>query len=298
MKVIDFKPELLPTIAKLEVHAKRSVLSTTLTGNWISKIRGHGIEFGGYRQYASGDDASQIDWKASRRARKLLVKEIDEEKNLNVYFFIDVSDTMLFGTTDKIKAELVAELVSSLSFAMLKGGESVGMALFSDKLHRFVPLSQGMGQHATLMKVIANPTFYGGAKDIEHSASQLISTMGTPGLIIVISDFIGMKEADERMLKIIAEQYDLIGLLVRDPRDRTLPASGEYVLKDPTSGQALVIDTADYALPYREYVHKEEQHLTNLFRRAGADLAMLETTDDYARVLTEFFIAHNKRQQQ
>lgn len=297
MKGSDFRADLLPTIAKLEVHAKRSVLSTTLTGNWISKIRGHGIEFGGYRQYTAGDDANMIDWKASVRAKKLLVKEIDEEKNLNIFFLVDVSDTMLFGTTDKLKAEYVAELVSSLSFATLKGGEGVSLTLFSDKIGRFVPLKQGIGHHGTMMRVLGNVSLYGGPKNIAHAASQLVSTMSVPGLVIIVSDFIGVTAEDERMLKIIAEKYDLIGILVRDPRDRELPAHGEYILSDPTSGQKIVVDTADYAEPYRLHVAEEEKRLASLFQKAGADIALLSTTDDYSRVLTQFFVRHNKRKE-
>jgi uncharacterized protein (DUF58 family) len=297
MKREDFRADLLPTIERLEIHAKRSVLSTILTGNWISKVRGHGIEFGGYRMYSPGDDANMIDWKASVRAKKLLVKEIDEEKNLNIYLLVDTSDTMLFGTTDKLKAEYVAELVSSLSFAALKSGEGVSLSVFSDKLHRYVPVKQGGGHHATLMKVLADLQFYGGARNLSHSGSQLISTMMVPGLVIIVSDFIGLSEADDRILKIIAEKYDLIGIMVRDPRDRELPAEGQYALSDPSNGQVLIIDVQDYAAPYKEYVLREEEKLRNLFRKAGADLLCLSTTDDYSRKITQFIVKHNQRRE-
>ncbi len=291
----DFRPELLPTIRKLEIHAKRDVLSTSLTGSWISKIRGRGIEFAGYRVYTSGDDASQIDWKASVRSRKLLVKELEEEKSLNIFLFVDVSDSMLFGTTDKLKAEYVAELVSSLTFATLRGGEAVSMTLFSDSIKRFVPLNQGIPHHATLMRVLSDIKLYGGKKDFPKAATQMLAYMQSRGLVVLISDFIGFDPSWDKPLKVMAQKHQLIGIMVRDRRDRELPASGEYVLSDPSSGQKLVIDAGDYSQPYKEYVRQEEMQIKGLLMRAGADLLSLETTDNYSRALTRFMTMRNRR---
>ena len=93
----------------------------------------------------------------------------------------------------------------------------------------------------------------------------------------------------------MAVAHDLIIIIVRDPRDRRLPAKGEYVLEDPSSGQKLVIDGADYAQPYAEYVAKEEARITELVRQSGAELIMLETTDNYKDLLTRSFLLRKKR---
>jgi uncharacterized protein (DUF58 family) len=291
---MDFRPDLLPTIRHLEVHAKRNALSRTLSGNWLSRIKGRGIEFFGYRQYVSGDDAGMIDWKASLRSRRLLVKELNEEKSLNIYVLLDVSDTMLFGTTDKLKAEYAAELVSSLSFAMLRAGENVALALFAERIKRFVPLSQGLAHHPALLKAIGDITMYGGSKNFGKVAPQLLSIMES-GLVILISDFLQFDEEWERYFKIISKKYDLICIGVRDPRDRALPDTGEYVLSDPTTGQRLVIDASDYAKPYKDFVLQEEKHLRELMLHAHGDFLMLETTENYSRAIVQFMLLHSKR---
>lgn len=292
---MDFRPDLIPTIRKLEIHAKRNVLSQTLAGNWMSKIKGRGIEFSGYRQYTSGDDANLIDWKASVRSRKLLVKEFTEERNLNIFLLVDVSDSMLFGTTDKIKAEYVAELISSMSFAALTSGESVSLSLFSSEIKSFVDIKQGLAQHATLMKVLSDTRHYGGKKNFIRATTQLMGMMRVPGLIVVISDFIGLDSLWEKQLKIMAARYDLLCICVRDPRDRRLPDKGEYVLQDPSTNEKIVIDAADYAKPYREYVENEEKHLEHLLHVTNADFLLLETSEDYTHKLMNFFMIHNLR---
>jgi uncharacterized protein (DUF58 family) len=295
MKPRSFRADLLPKIRDLEIEAKQQVLSATLSGEWISRLRGHGIEFAGYRQYTTGDDASLIDWKASLRSRRLVIKELQEEKNLNIYLFVDVSDTMLVGTVDKIKAEYAAELASSLAFASLHSGENVSLALWSDHLTRFAPLGHGVGYHHQLMRQLLDPDQYGGVKDITKATAQLLAVMPTPGLILLVSDCIGFDEKWERALKILSTRHDLMVLIVRDPRDRRLPASGEYVLEDPTGGQKLVIDAADYAEPYQQYVAAEEQRIETLVRRAGADIVMLETSQPFKDPIRKAFAQRKSR---
>lgn len=295
MKPRELRADLLPKIRDLEIEAKQQVLSAMLSGEWISRVRGHGIEFAGYRQYTSGDDASLIDWKASLRSRKLVIKELQEEKNLNIYLFLDVSDTMLVGTTDKIKAEYAAEVVSSLAFATLRSGEGVSLGLWADGMKRFMPVGTGVAYHHQLVRSLTNIELYGGKKDIHHAGSQLLAVMPTPGLIILVSDCVGFDEAWERMLRVFATKHDLVVILIRDPRDRRLPPTGEFVVEDPTSGQKLVIDSADYGEPYKAFVEEEEARITSVVRSAGADLILFETTQPYKDVLTRAFLRRKSR---
>jgi len=295
MKPRQFRADLLPKIRDLEITAKQHVLSSMMSGEWISRMHGHGIEFAGYRQYTSGDDASLIDWKASVRSRKLLIKQLEEERDLNLYLLFDVSDTMLTGTVKKIKAEYAAEIASSLSYATLHAGENVAMAMFSDKVHKYLPLGHGVAQHGIILRLLANIENYGGNKNFAQSSKELLAMMDAPGLIIVVSDFIGFDETWERYLKIMAAQHDLIIIVIRDPRDRRLPAEGEFVVEDPTNGQTLVIDAADYAEPYAEYVAKEEERIRQLVHRAGSESLFLETTDNYKDILTKSFLMRKKR---
>ena len=56
-----------------------------------------------------------------------------------------------------------------------------------------------------------------------------------------------------------------------------------------------MIDAADYAKPYAEYVEKEEARITQLLHQAGSELIMLETTQNYKDLLTKAFVLRKKR---
>jgi len=293
----DFTPELLPEVRELLIKANRNILSRTFTGNWLSTFKGRGIEFSDYRQYESGDDASMIDWRASLRARKILVKELTEEKNLNVIIMLDVSNSMLYGSGKFLKAEFAAQITSTISYGALRAGDAVGLATFTDKLNTFISPSIGLKQHSIILGIISNSETYGGGFDFDKSITQLMSAFKQRGLIIIISDFIGLSDKWNHYLESARGRFEILGINIRDPRDRRLPKrAGEYVLEDPYSEKKLIIDCAEYYKPYQEYVAREEERVKQLFRAVHGDVLLLEVgQQDYIQELLLFF---HKREKQ
>jgi len=126
-------------------------------------FRGKGLEFDSYRDFEEGsDDASLIDWKASLRANRLLAKSYIEERDLNVYFMLDVSNSMLFGSGNKLKAEYAAEMIVALSRLMVGSGDRVGLIMFSDDIVKIVQPSKSKNQFAIFTKFLSDTSLYGG----------------------------------------------------------------------------------------------------------------------------------------
>ena len=76
MELKELDVDLIERLRKLDVLAKKNTLTQTMEGNWTTMYKGRGMEFAGYRQYTYGDDASMIDWKASLRAKNILIKAV------------------------------------------------------------------------------------------------------------------------------------------------------------------------------------------------------------------------------
>ena len=292
----EFTPELLPEVRELLIKANRNILSRTFTGNWLSTFKGRGIEFSDYRQYESGDDASMIDWRASLRARKILVKELTEEKNLNVLIVYDVSNSMLYGSGKYLKAEFAAQVASSISFGALRAGDAVGLVTFTDGIQTFIEPNIGLKQHNIILSIVGDGKTYGGAFDLDKTLSEIMGAMKQRGMLIVISDFIGLSKKWHQYLEIARGRFEIVGINIRDPRDRRLPQhAGEYILEDPYSDKKLIIDCAQYHKPYKEHVQKEEQAIQQAFRMVQGDVLLLEVgQQDYIRDLLLFF---HKREQ-
>jgi uncharacterized protein (DUF58 family) len=282
--------ELLPKIRKLDVYARQSALSQYIEGNWTTAIKGQGIEFSGYRSYTFGDDASMIDWKASLRSKTLLVKEYDQEKSVNVYFLFDVSDSMLFASTKRLKAEHGAEIVSSLSYAVLRSGDGVGLSMFNDKPITMLNINMGSKMHRLIVNDLKDVNHYGGKFSFENTARIIMNFLKQSCVLIIVSDFIGLGPEWAKSLRMLNTKFQVIGVMVRDPRDKELPKmAGQYFLEDPFTGEKLYIDTEVYGDAYKKYVEKEEKEIARYFKAANADFLSITTNRDYYPELIKFF---------
>ena len=60
--------------ANISIYARKNT-SSLLDGSYRSIFKGKSLNFDDLREYVVGDNVKDIDWKASARSRKLLVKE-------------------------------------------------------------------------------------------------------------------------------------------------------------------------------------------------------------------------------
>ena len=160
MPIHEFKADLLPKIRELDIGVRKKVLSQTLTGNLVTRFKGSGYEFEGFRNYQPTDDASKIDWKAYLRSNKLMVREYDMERSFFVFIMVDVSNSMLFSSTDKLKCEYAAEVASSLCYSMSDIGAGVGYCLFNDKVIAKQKPELSMRNYHNFVKELKNVNNY------------------------------------------------------------------------------------------------------------------------------------------
>ncbi len=289
MPIKELKLELVPHLHKVKLKARLDILNKVLEGNWNTVFKGQGLEFAGYRQYTFGDDASKIDWGASLRAHETLVRELEEYHNFNIFFLIDVSNSMLFSSTGKLKAEYAAELAFSMCYAMMQSGDAIGMGLFTDKLVVKIPPNLGKTAYYQIIKELENPNNYGGNFDLTKALQYLSSFLQERSVIFIMSDFIGLKEGWHRYLNIMVGKYDIIGMMIRDPRDIEMPKSGgQYLVEDPYSGERLYIDAHQYAKAYAAETKKEEGFIRNSFEKVKLGFISLRTDQDFQEPIIRY----------
>ncbi|MBS3133657.1 DUF58 domain-containing protein [Candidatus Woesearchaeota archaeon] len=289
MPVKSLNIDLLPVLRKIP-FVKKGLLTSTTVGAYKSVFKGRGLEFAGYRPYSTTDDASLIDWKATARTGDVLVREYIEERNLNIIFLFDVSDSMLFGSTDKLKAEYAAELVASLSYTMLEAGDNTGMVLFTDRITAKLYPNRGRQQYYAISKILTNPGFYGGRLDITQAAKYVLTTLKENSVVILVSDFINFNDTWEKYLKFMSAKFEIIGIMIKDPRDLTLPKDvGQVVIQDPYSDKQLLIEPELIKKTYEALVKKQIDEVKEKFLILNEDIFMIETNESFIKPLMTFF---------
>lgn len=279
---------------KLEVIIK-ILIDTEVASKYMSVFKGQGMEFEEYRKFNDTDDAKMIDWKASVRAHELMIKELKEERNLNTYILLDTSFSMIFGSTEKLKAEYAAEVAASFAYFVLKSGDNVGIAMFNSEISEFVPPDGGDRQFHIILNKLANADVYDAGYDLEEAINFIMRTMPRRGLLIVISDFIGLEGDWDKTLRLAGEKFDTLGIMIRDPRDDELIETGNIVLQDPMSSEMVIVNTNKIKDKYKEFTQNEKRYIKDMFSKGNSDMLDLNTDGDFIKPIIQFLLRRGER---
>ncbi len=262
-------------------------------------VRGRGLEFNGFREYTPQDDAKQIDWKASKRANQLLVREYIEEENLKIVLIIDVGDNMVFGSTEKLKCEYAAEVVAALSNLILTSRDRVGYMFFSDRVKEYVTPSRGDKHFWGFMNTLTDASLYGGVSNIEKALEFAMKYVDhSVSSIVIISDFIKLSQKAKDDLAIISKKYETMAIMIKDPLDKTLPdIPGEVIIEDTASKQRILINPQIAKKSYERYTLEQEKEVKKTFRERGIDLIELTTDKPFVADLAIFLKERSKMYQ-
>ena len=90
----------------------------------------------------------------------------------------------------------------------------------------------------------------------------MLSFIKQKALIIVVSDFLGLTGSWYKYMQIISQRFEIINLVIRDPRDQDIPKdAGQYIVEDPFSEEKLYVDANDYHEIYKKQVKENDEIL-------------------------------------
>ncbi|ENM5903595.1 DUF58 domain-containing protein [Vibrio mimicus] len=117
-------------------------------GQHHSRQLGRGMDFSEVRQYQAGDDIRSIDWRVTARTGKPHTKLFSEERERAVVLYIDLSQSMQFGSSLLLKSVQAAHLASLLSWLAVKQQDRVGAVI--DLGHRLIEIKPSSRQRGVL----------------------------------------------------------------------------------------------------------------------------------------------------
>jgi len=161
--------------------------ASRLVGAHIKRRRGEGTDFHQMREYRVGDSLRQIDWKASSRARKLISREYQDEKNQQLVVVLDTGRRMLAqdGALSHFDHALDAALV--VSYLALRQGDAVGLFATGGESRWMAP-QRGMGAVDTLLRVSHDLQPQPVATDYLAAATELSLRQRRRGLLMLVTN--------------------------------------------------------------------------------------------------------------
>ena len=280
--------EILKQIKKLEITTKYLV-DDLLTGNYHSLFKGQGIEFSELREYRSGDDIRSIDWNVTARYNQPYVKEFVEERSLEVYFILDLSNSSSFGNKFS-KERKSLEIVASLMFAALRNNDNIGNFLYTENIEKYIPARKGKNHVFNILRSII--TFQPKSKttNLKTTLAQISQILKKRCILFIVSDFF---DSSEYLipLKILRKRHDIILIKITDLREHEFPKIGLIELEDKETGEQILVDTSNpiFLRKYKESVLNHDlQFLSNL-RKMNVDCIKILSDESYEMPLRKFF---------
>jgi uncharacterized protein (DUF58 family) len=288
--------EILKKVRQIEIRTK-NVVNDFFGGDYHSNFKGRGMTFSEVREYVPGDDVRSIDWNVTARTGKPHIKIFEEERELSVLILIDVSSSGVFGSKKDLKIDLGVEIAAMLSFSAIKNNDKVGLALFSDKIEKYIPPKKGKKHVLRLITDIVNHDFENSNKrtSIKTAIDFANKISKRKSVIFLISDFIDDNFWNE--LKFLNFKHDVVGLQIYDSYERNFPNVGLINIHDSETGENTWIDTT--SKKNRDNFQKNSDEKLDKFsikcKNIGFDLLQINTDDDYIKFLMQFFRSRAKR---
>ncbi|MDY6967449.1 MAG: DUF58 domain-containing protein [Spirochaetota bacterium] len=287
--------EMLKKIQSL--HFKTKHIATDLfAGQYVSAFKGRGMEFAEVREYYPGDDIRTIDWNVSARFGHPYVKVFHEERELTVMLLLDISGSNLFGTRGRFKRELLAEVAGMLAFLAIRTNDKVGAILFTSHVEKYIPPKKGASHVWRLIKEIFTFTPEERTTNIDNALTYLNKVTKRHAIVFLISDCIDKDY--ERSLRLSAKKHDLSVIRLADPAEELLPDVGLISLRDPETGDEVILNSSDKYIRKRwsHHLENEKKELKQLLSRSGVDMVELSTNGPVVEPLLQLFERKGSRQ--
>ncbi len=273
-----FTPQFLARLETLQLRARRKFVGSR-PGKHVSPRRGAGLEFADYRPYTPGDDLRYIDWKLYCRTDRHYIKLFQEEEDLYIYLFLDLSASMGYPVSDE-KYAAARNLTLALAYIVLAGDDAVKLhPLTSDETEQATPFFRGRRRFAQLNDFVTGLQPQGRLHPPTALARHL-HALHRPGKAIWVSDFLFPIEMFHTSLNLLrAANFDLavIQVLGRTETDPPLRPAGARFVDSESGGSALLRFDAQAKKSYVERLQRHNRELRSSCHQAGVRYAQFVT---------------------
>jgi uncharacterized protein (DUF58 family) len=241
-------------------------------GHKPRRRRGDGMEFESLRDYVVGDDPRRLDWAASGRRGRPVVRVHQHESNHVVLIALDASRLMAARAGDRTKLDCAVEAALALALAGLTSRDRVGLAVFDRALRAWLSPRSSRSDLGAFVEALQPVQPRPVEADYGSLLGELAARQRQRALIVILTDFVEAESARlSAPLAVLGRRHRLMLVAVRDPiyaelepqRSRTHAPFGLH--------RRLVLD---------DLLHEREEALTALRRRG------VETLDLFPDAIT------------
>ncbi len=202
-------------------------------------LRGGNWQFDSLRDYCVGDEPRKIDWKASARRHRPMVRTYRSERSSQVLFLLDTGRLMgnLVGGISKLDRSMTPLL--DLSAVCLREGEKVGLLAFDAKPHLWIPPKEGLAHLHNLTQALTSLETNYDPSSYYSALVHLQTRVKKRSFLLIFSDFLDEISAEAFLpgLAKIAKKHMLLFVAVNDPQT-------QQILEEPATDPQSLLEKA------------------------------------------------------
>jgi len=237
-----------------------------------SRNRGAGTEFESLEEFRSGDDPRRIDWRATARLRRPVVRRYQIERHRDVMVVVDSGRLMGADAGRGTKLDCAVDAALRLVRVALAGGDRCGLGIFDDQVLGFLPPLGGKKAFPTLLSALYDLRSRWRETDFSPMFARLQSRQSKRTLVVILSDVIDAETSGRyrTSLATLASRHAVLFAALRTPLMRQL-------VEAPVSTLA---DGFEKAVVFRAL--REREQAIHSLRRGGVHV--LDTEPDHLTV--------------
>ena len=239
-------------VRQLQRLALASGSTSSSTGARITRARGDGLEFHDYRPYQAGDDPRSIDWTIDARHHQLVVRLFQAEGHTRLQLLVDTSRSMAIGEPTKLS--FAVRVAAALCYVAIDRRDPAGLTTFDATVRSHLPPAGGRRQLFRVLDVL-RALVPDGRSDLDAAMRAYASVVRGPGLVVVLSDFLGSPLRLEGLQYLIYKGLTPAVVQILADEDIDPRVSGELELRDSEDDAAvpLIVDASAIA-SYRTHL--------------------------------------------
>ena len=219
--------------------------------------RGGGTEFDSLREYSVDDEFRRIDWAATARLRKPIVRTYRAERNQHVIVLLDTGRTMAgrIALSADVEGASVEESIPRLDHAMdavmmmtavaTRLGDRTGLVCFGDRVRAVVPPAAGRKQLAAVTEAMYRLEPQLAESDYRSAFAETVTRFRRRAMLVVLTELSEQAVAETLLpaLPLVVRTHLVVVAAVRDPEvehwARAVPVEAGSAFRKAAAVQAL-----------------------------------------------------------
>lgn len=180
---------------------------------------GSGTEFETLREFGINDDFRRIDWRASARAGKPIVRAYRAERNQNVVMLLDNGRTMAGRVDGFPRVEHVMDAALMLGSVTTRLGDRCGLVCFDTEVRSVIPPSRIPSQVSRFVEAMFDLEPVLAESDYAGAFAEVVARFRRRALLVIFTDLVEQAVLESLLpaLPVILKTHVVVVAAVSDP---------------------------------------------------------------------------------